>query len=46
MDYTLILGWGTPVGIGIFLLCLGISMLCLGGFICFVTKSQKIKESK
>ncbi|AKG54069.1 hypothetical protein DGWBC_1431 [Dehalogenimonas sp. WBC-2] len=44
MDNVLILGWGTPIGIGIFLLCLGGFMLCLGGFIYLLAKAQKLKE--
>jgi len=46
MDNMLILGWGAPVGIGIFLMCLGIMMLGLGGFIYLVAKAQKMKEGK
>jgi hypothetical protein len=36
-DLMLVLGWGSPIGIGIFL-------LCLGGMIFFLTKANKKKE--
>jgi hypothetical protein len=36
-DLMLVLGWGSPIGIGIFL-------LCLGGMIFFLTKANKKQE--
>jgi hypothetical protein len=44
MDNMLILGWGSPIGIGILMLCLGIFMVCLGGMVYLVTKTQRKKE--
>jgi len=35
----LILGWGSPIGIGIFL-------LCIAGMIFILTKAQKSKNKK
>jgi len=36
-DLLLVLGWGSPIGTGIFL-------LCLGGMIFFLTKASRKKE--
>ena len=34
-DLMLVLGWGSPIGIGIFL-------VCLGGMICLLAKADEI----
>jgi len=37
MDWMLVLGWGSPIGIGIFL-------VCLGGMICLFAKADAISK--
>jgi formate-dependent nitrite reductase membrane component NrfD len=39
MDLMLILGWGSPIGIGIFL-------LCIAGMIFILSKVPKTKDKK
>ncbi len=34
MEWQLVLGWGSPIGIGVFL-------LCLGGMIFFLSRASK-----
>lgn len=34
-------GWGSPVSLGIFLVCLGIFLLSLGGFLWLISHSKK-----
>jgi hypothetical protein len=36
-DLFLVLGWGAPIGIGIFL-------VCLGGMICLLAKADEISK--
>jgi hypothetical protein len=35
------IGWGTPVGIGFFIACLGIFFFCLGKFVSSLNKTKK-----
>ena len=35
MDWMLVLGWGSPIGIGVFL-------VCLGGMIYLLTKADEV----
>lgn len=37
-------GWGSPLGIGLFLVCVGLLMICLGVFILIVAKAQRIQK--
>ena len=39
MDLMLVLGWGSPIGIGIFL-------LCLGGMVFLLSRIGKEKDKK
>jgi hypothetical protein len=33
--------WGSPLSIGLFLVCIGVFMLCLGGFIWLLGHTPK-----
>ena len=37
------MGWGSPVQMGIFLVCIGILMVCLGAFIWLLSKAKVLK---
>lgn len=37
-------GWGSPLVLGLFLVCLGIFMVCLGAFMLLATKASAKKK--
>lgn len=37
------MAWGTPFGIGFFLVCLGIFMVCMSAFAWIASQSKKTK---
>ncbi len=46
-DLMFVLGWGSPIGIGVFLLCLAGFPLCLAGIIFLLTSiKEKVEKFK